>query len=281
MSILNVNGLSKAYPSFKLKDVSFSLEPGKITGFIGRNGAGKSTTLNSLLNFVHPDSGDIRFFGLPFSEHELEIKQRIGFVSSGINYYSKKKLKKITAVTRCFYNNWDDAAYRKYLSLFALDENKTPSELSAGMKVKYALALAMSHNAELLILDEPTSGLDPVSRDELLDNFMTLCDEGKTILFSTHITSDLDNCADSIIYIKEGRIIAEKPIKDFVGGYREIEFTEGQLSPELEALTIGKRRIRDGFTALINASDTAKFNVQYKDADLESCMVHLDKEADL
>ncbi len=281
MSILNVNGLSKAYPSFKLKDVSFSLEPGKITGFIGRNGAGKSTTLNSLLNFVHPDSGDIRFFGLPFSEHELEIKQRIGFVSSGINYYSKKKLKKITAVTRSFYNNWDDAAYRKYLSLFALDENKTPSELSAGMKVKYALALAMSHNAELLILDEPTSGLDPVSRDELLDNFMTLCDEGKTILFSTHITSDLDNCADSIIYIKEGRIIAEKPIKDFVGGYREIEFTEGQLSPELEALTIGKRRIRDGFTALINASDTAKFNVQYKDADLESCMVHLDKEADL
>ena len=162
--VLEIRGLCKDYPAFHLKDVSFSLERGRIMGFIGRNGAGKTTTLKSALNIVHPAAGELKYFGLDFAENELEIKRRIAFVSGGANYYPNKKLAAITAVTRSFYEHWDEAAYRRYLKLFNLDESKTPKALSAGMQVKYALALALSHGAELLILDEPTSGLDPVSR---------------------------------------------------------------------------------------------------------------------
>ena len=162
--VLSVQGLCKYYEKFRLENIAFDLRPGAITGFIGRNGAGKTTTLKSLLNFVHPDAGEIRFFGKTFGGNETEIKSRIGFVSGGVHYYTMKKLKAITAVTARFYPAWDEGAYRNYLERFSLDENKTPRELSEGMKVKYALTLALSHGAELLLLDEPTSGLDPVSR---------------------------------------------------------------------------------------------------------------------
>ena len=164
-TVLEVKNLEKIYPAFRLDRIGFSLEEGKITGFIGRNGAGKTTTLHSLLGLLRPDGGEIRFWGEDYSRTERAVKQRIGFVSAGMDFYSRKKLKTITAVTKSFYENWDEAAYRRCLELFALDEEKTPEKLSNGMKIKYLLALALSHRAELLILDEPTSGLDPVSRE--------------------------------------------------------------------------------------------------------------------
>lgn len=278
MNVLEVKDLSKKYPAFELKDVSFSLEKGKITGFIGRNGAGKSTTLKSLFHYVHPDKGEISFFGMNIDDSELAIKQNVGFVSSGVNYYPKKKIKQITAITKMFFDKWDDEAYRKYLNMFALDENKTPEQLSAGMKVKYALALSLSHNADLLILDEPTSGLDPVSRDDLLDVFMNLCDEGKTILFSTHITSDLDKCADNIIYIKNGKILAEETLTTFVNSYKVIEYEKGDLSADQEKLLIGSKRAKNGYTALIKAANETAFQSKSENADLESIMIHIEKE---
>ena len=173
MNALEVSGLKKSYGDFSL-DVSFSLEQGKITGFIGRNGAGKTTTIKSLLGFVHHDAGEIRFFSMPFAENEMKIKSRLGVVLGGVNYYAQKRLSAVAAVTSRFYPEWDDSLYRKYMRLFSLDESKRISELSAGMKVKFSLALALSHSADLLILDETTSGLDPVSRDELLDIFISL-----------------------------------------------------------------------------------------------------------
>lgn len=277
MSVLEVKNLCKKYPAFELKNVSFSLAKGKITGFIGKNGAGKSTTLKSLFNFVHPDNGEIIFFDNNFRDNEFGIKQRVGFVSGGINYYSKKKIKTITAITKSFYDKWDNAAYSKYMAMFKLDENKTPEQLSAGMKVKYALTLALSHNAELLILDEPTSGLDPISRDDLLDVFMELCDNGITILFSTHITSDLDKCADNIIYIKNGMIFAESDIKSFVDGYKVLELTKNQLTENLQSKLIGCKRSKNGFSALIRTKDISSLGIGYINADLESIMVHLEK----
>lgn len=278
MSVLEVKSLCKKYPAFELKNVSFSLEKGKITGFIGRNGAGKSTTLKSLFNFVHPDSGEILFFDNNFRDNEFEIKQRVGFVSGGVDYYSRKKIKTITSITKSFYDKWDDDAYSKYMAMFKLDENKTPAQLSAGMKVKYALTLALSHNAELLILDEPTSGLDPVSRDDLLDVFMELCETGITILFSTHITSDLDKCADDIVYIKNGMILAESDIKSFVDSYKVLELTKDQLAKSLQSKLIGCKKSKNGFSALIRTNDVSSINIDYINADLESIMVHLEKE---
>lgn len=207
MSICEVKNLCKDYPGFSLSDVSFALEPGTITGFIGRNGAGKTTTIKSMLGRVHPSKGEILFFGMPFAGNENEIKHWVGYSTGAVNYYPKKKLREIIAVTRQFYGSWDDEAYRKYLNLFGLDEERSPSEMSEGMKVKCNLLLALSHRSELLILDEPTSGLDPFSRDELIDLFMLLKEHGVAVFFSTHITSDLEKCADHIVYIRSGRIV--------------------------------------------------------------------------
>lgn len=216
MSIVKVKNICKTYPAFRLKDVSFTLDEGTITGFIGRNGAGKTTTIKSMLNLIHTDSGEITYFDLPLLEHEKEIKQRIGYSTGTVTWYPRKTIREIVDVTRSFYSTWDGEAYRKYLSMFGLDETKKPMELSEGMKVKFNLLLALSHKAEVLILDEPTSGLDPFSRDELLELFETLKDHGVTILFSTHITSDLEKCADSIIYIRNGEIEAACARTDFV-----------------------------------------------------------------
>ena len=208
MSIVQVTGLEKHYPSFSLKNVSFSIEAGRIAGFIGRNGAGKTTTIKSMLNLAHPDGGTVAFFGKPLNENEAEIKQRIGYSTGTVNWYPRKKIGDVVSVVRRFYKTWDETAYRKYLSLFALDEDKTPMALSEGMKVKFNLLLALSHRAEVLILDEPTSGLDPFSRNELLNIFQTLKREGVAVFFSTHVISDLDRCADDIVYISGGKIVA-------------------------------------------------------------------------
>ena len=275
-TVLELRGLCKEYPAFRLKDVGFSVARGHIMGFIGRNGAGKTTTLKSMLNIVHPSAGEVSFFGLGFTEHEQEIKRRIAFVSGGANYYPNKKLSAITAVTRGFYENWDEAAYRRYLSLFALDESKTPKALSAGMQVKYALALALSHRAELLILDEPTSGLDPVSRDELCDVFLTLADEGVSILFSTHITEDLDKCADDVTYIRNGEIVFSLPLGELREKYRTVALSAEQAETYQDRL-IGCKRAKEGFTALVERGELEELGGHT--SDLEEIMVHLDREA--
>ena len=219
MSIVEVKNLRKEYPSFLLDNVSFKLETGKITGFAGRNGSGKTTTIKSVLGLIHTDGGEITCFGMPLSGHEAEIKRRIGYSTGTVSWYPRKKLKIIADVTKSFYPNWDENAYRKYLELFKLDENKTPLELSEGMKVKFNLLLALSHKAEILILDEPTSGLDPFSRDELLDIFIALRNTGVAVFFSTHIISDLEKCADDIVYISGGKIKAGMSVKDFNNSY--------------------------------------------------------------
>lgn len=278
MNVLEVEGLCKRYPAFALENVSFSVGAGRICGFIGRNGAGKSTTLGSLTGLVHPDAGAARFFGLDARENETAVKRRIGYVASGVNYYPNKKLRTITRVTRMFYDGWDDAAYARYMRLFNLDENKTPAQLSAGMKVKYALALALSHRAELLILDEPTSGLDPVSRDELLDVFMQLSREGKAILFSTHITSDLDKCADDIVYIRQGKILAEDTIGDFEQAWRLVQVAdEAALSARQRTALVGAKPAKHGLTALARVQDAALFEAAAP-ATLEEIIIHLEKE---
>ena len=220
-TILEVKGLCKEYPGFRLEDVSFLVPRGCILGFIGRNGAGKTTTLKSILGLVHSDAGEVRYFGLDLREHELEIKRRVGYAGGAVDYYRRKKIRDFIAVTRSFYPDWDEAAYRKYLAAFDLDEGKSPSQLSEGMRVKLALCVALSHRAELLILDEPTSGLDPVSRDEVLDIFKALRDKGLSIHFSTHITSDLDKCADAITYIRSGKVLASRPMDAYLAACRE------------------------------------------------------------
>ena len=221
MMIVEVQGLVKKYPSFELRDVSFGLESGRIAGFIGRNGAGKTTTIKAMLNMIHPDGGTVHYLGKPFVGNEAEIKKRIGYSAGTVSWYPRKKIRDIVDIVKRFYDTWDEEAYQYYLDLFAIDERKTPLELSEGMKVKVNLMLALAHKAEVLILDEPTSGLDPFSRNELLEIFTELRNNGVAVFFSTHIISDIEKCADDIVYIAKGKIVAALSKTGFIRQYSE------------------------------------------------------------
>jgi ABC-2 type transport system ATP-binding protein len=278
--------LCKTYEKFELKNVSFDLQEGHIMGYIGRNGAGKTTTFKSMVNLVHPDSGVVQFFGRDFKDSEFEVKQAIGFVTGGVDYYPKKKLKTITSVTRRFYPSWDEAAYGRYLKLFSLDQEKTIDALSAGMKVKYSIALALSHRAKLLILDEPTSGLDPVSRDDLLSVFIDLVErDGVSILFSTHITTDLEKCADDITYLKEGHVLDSATLPEFLDKWRLVKGPAGSVPTGLIERLVGYKAQRGTFSALAGKADADGFaglagaGVSATQADLESIMVHIERDA--
>lgn len=245
MTALTVENLTKTYPSFTLDNVSFTLSRGRIMGLIGKNGAGKSTTLKSILNLVSPDGGRIELLGMPFPEREEECKQKTGVVLGGIDFFQHKRLETITAVTRRFYRDWDQSACDRYMKEFDLDPHKRVRELSAGMRVKYLIALALSHGAELFLFDEPTSGLDPVSRDELLELFRALAAGGeRSILFSTHITSDLDRCADDITYIKDGRVLASGEKGAFLDAFQHLR-TDDEPGPlRLEDIMVRTERGR-------------------------------------
>lgn len=280
MEILKVENLCKKYEKFTLNNVSFQLDAGYIMGFIGRNGAGKTTTLKSMLNLVHADGGQVTVLGQDFFANELSCKQKIGFMFGGINYYPKERIKKIASVVKRFYADWDDALFRDYLERFELEPDKKADQLSDGMRVKFALALALSHGARLLILDEPTSGLDPVSRDDLLGLFQELIEDGdKSILFSTHITSDLEKCADFITYIKDGEIIASKDKDAFLDDYKIVSGTREQLVPDLEHLLIGCKTNAFGFSAMLRKTDLpAVAQLAVAPADLDAIMIHLERK---
>ena len=276
---LTLEKVNKKYPSFSLKDVSFSIKPGEIMGFIGRNGAGKTTTLKCIMNLVHYESGKIFAFDTDMSENELENKQRIGFALSELNYYPNKTIKQLMNVTKRFYKNFDEQKFESVCKMFNLDQNKKLEELSSGMKVKYSVAIALSHKAELLILDEPTSGLDPVSRDEVLDIFREIVKSGeRAILFSTHITSDLDKCASNITYIHEGTIVYTGTKKDFVNSYLFVK--DKTKNKELLKQYIASKELDDRIEGLIKASNKEVFiqnGIEVKEPDLEEIMVYLER----
>lgn len=280
MALLEVEGLTKRYPGFTLDSVSFRLEKGYIMGFIGRNGAGKTTTLKSMLGLVHADAGSVRIDGTEYREDEHLAKQKLGVAFGGVDYYPRARLSDIARVTRRFYEAWDETQYRALLQRFQLDEKKRVRELSQGMKVKFSLALALSHNAKLLLLDEPTSGLDPVSREELIELLQHIVEDGEhSILFSTHITSDLEKCADYITYIRGGRIAASTDLDSFKSEYRLVRGTRAQLTEPLVQKFIGARKNAFGFTALAKAEDAAAMEgLEIAPADLESIMIYFDGE---
>lgn len=278
MLAFEIRNLNKSYNNFQLKDVSFQLEKGYIMGFIGVNGAGKTTTIKSMLNMIRIDSGEIEVLGKNFKEHEIELKQKVGYTLGGIDYYTRSKVKTLTNVIKKFYTDWDEETYKYYLAKFGINENKKVCELSAGMKVKYNLSLALSHGAKLLILDETTSGLDPAAREDLLDIFQELVEEGEiSILFSTHITSDLEKCADYITFIDEGQIIKSGEKEDFINSYRLLHGDKNQLD-KLKDKLISYKVTSFGFTGLIHSEDMDSINnVKSTLPNLEEIMIYYSK----
>lgn len=279
MSILNIKDLNKTYEKFSLDNVSFSLDKGYIMGFVGANGAGKTTTLKAILNMIQIDSGDITVFDQNFSENELTLKSEIGFMFGGVDFYPNVQIKKLTDVTKRFYENWDESTYAYYLERFKLDEDKKIKEMSSGMRVKYSLTIALSHNAKLFILDEPTSGLDPVARDDILELFQELIEDGeKSILFSTHITSDLEKCADFITYINNGKIIESTSQDNLIESYKIVKGTKENLE-YIKPSLISYKTNSFGFTGLIKTVDiTPSMDLEISAPNLEEIMIYYAKK---
>lgn len=210
--ILQVKGLTKQYLNFKLDHVSFSIPEGTIMGMIGENGAGKSTTIDAILGLIMKDGGEVTFWGQELSAENKQLKEDIGVVFDGINFFETLTALKIGKIAKATYQQWDDAAYRTYLKQFQLPLNKEIKDFSKGMRMKLGIIVALSHHPKLLILDEATSGLDPVTRDDILDIFLDFVqDEHHAILLSSHITTDLERIADNITFIHQGKVLFSKP----------------------------------------------------------------------
>lgn len=259
-AILTLKDVSKHYPSFDLSNVSFELKRGEIMGFIGRNGAGKTTTLKAIIGLIDLDGGEILFDGKSLKENEKEVKEKMGILFGGIDFYLSAKVKTLTQVSSRFFPSWDNETYKKLIKYFQIDEEKKIKELSNGMKVKYNLAVALSHNASILLLDEPTSGLDPVSRDELLDSLREIAKKKNTaILFSTHVISDLEKCADTITYIHNGKIVSSKSVSDFKKDYLQAKGSLDSLTEEKKNAILYLREYSDRYEGIIEKKDSSIF----------------------
>lgn len=278
-NILEVNNLSKSYNDFSLKNISFNLERGYIMGFIGPNGAGKSTTIKLIMNLIKRNSGNIKVFGLDNIKNEKEIKQKIGFVYDENYFYEDLNLIEIKNIVAPFYKNWDEGTFKKYFSNFDLPNKKKLKELSKGMKMKYSLALALSHGAELIIMDEPTSGLDPVFRSEMLEILCSVIqDENKSIFFSTHITSDLEKVADYITFINSGEIVFSEQKDDVLQKYSIVKGKKKLLDDDTRKEFISINENDFGFEALTNNTSGIKRlfgdDVLIERASLDDIMVY-------
>lgn len=218
--ILELNHLCKQYQDFRLDDISFKMSRGYVMGFIGPNGSGKTTTLKLIMNLKRRDHGEIKIFGLDNITAEKEIKNRIGFVYDESCFYGVLTIEDMKKLIAPHYTHWDENEFVRLLKEFDLPPKKKIDDLSKGMKTKFALAIALSHHAELIIMDEPTSGLDPIFRSELLDIlYNVIQDENKAILFSTHITSDLEKIADQITFINQGKLVFSQDKDDILERY--------------------------------------------------------------
>ena len=216
-NIIEVKNLNKTYPSFKLDNINLTILRGSIVGLVGQNGAGKTTLIKLLLEIIHKDSGEIRIFN---NDKISEVKEDIGVVLDESFFSEILKINDIKTIMKNIYYNWDNDLFEQYLKRFKLTNNQPLKELSKGMRKKLEIITALSHHPRLLILDEPTSGLDPIVRNEILDIFREFIENGgNSILFSSHITSDLENIADYIIFINEGKIVFDKTTDEIISNY--------------------------------------------------------------
>lgn len=231
-STLILKNVNKKYEksNFAIKDISFSIPEGSIVGFIGENGAGKSTTMNCILNVIRRDSGTIEIFGREMTDEDIDIRENIGVVYDSNNFPEYLTAKQLADILGRIYSKWDDFCFEQFLRRFGLPESQKIKSYSRGMSMKLAIAVALSHDSKLLILDEATSGLDPIMRDEILDVLLEFVkQENHSILLSSHITSDLEKIADYIVFIHNGKIILNKTKDELIYEYGVIRCSENDF----------------------------------------------------
>lgn len=257
---LQVDNLCKSYKNtdFKLKDVSIAIPKGTIMGFVGKNGAGKSTTINTILNIIHKNSGGIKFFGQEMTDNNKIIRNDVGVVFDSSNFYGELTPLKLGKVFSDVYSNWDDSFFKELLKRFDIPDNKKIKTFSRGMSMKLSISAALSHKAKLLILDEATAGLDPVVREEILDVFIEFVeDENNSVLISSHISSDLEKISDYITFINDGRIILTEAKHTLIYEYGVVRCRQNDFDSfdKSEYISYRKR----GLQLEVLVSDKAKF----------------------
>ena len=280
-NILEIKGLNKAYDGFALKDVTFSLPKGYIMGFVGENGSGKTTTIRSILNMANIDSGKISVFGLDSIIDTIAIKEKLGVVFDSLYLADHLNAKQIEKQLKPFYKNWDSKEFADRLKSFGLPDNKRVGEFSKGMKMKLMITIALSHQADFMILDEPTSGLDPVARDELLDILAEYIeDENRSVLFSTHITSDVERIADYVTILHDGQVWFTGTKDELSEKYVILRGAEKDISSALREKCLGFHAYRNGFDALLSTEylDEVSDELETEKANIDEILVYVAKE---
>lgn len=278
-NVIEILNLKKQYKNFLLDQISFSVPGGFVCGFIGENGAGKTTTLKLILGMVLKDGGSIKLFGKPADD--VSLKEEIGVLFEQPYYQEDWTPIDVENVMRPFYKKWNSTVFHQYLERFSLDPKQKYKTMSRGMKMKLGLAATLAHDAKLLLFDEPTSGLDPVGRDEMLEILRDyMVEEGRTIFFSTHITSDLEKIADYITYIKNGKILYSGLKDELIEKYCLVRGGTDDLPQSKRGQIIGLREYPSGFDGMIAITDIGGFpgSVITETVSLDDIMVRMSKE---
>src|SRR5699024_8363028 len=273
MNVVEFENVSKKRKNFAINNMNLTIPKGYITGFIGPNGSGKTTTIQLLMDIIQKDTGHISIFGKPHHHHQL--KQEIGFVYDDLFMYDEFNIKKMKAFIAPLYRHWNEELFEAYLHTFDLPYKKKIKHFSKGMKIKCSLLFALAHEPAFIILDEPTAGLDPIFRKELLDILQTLMlKENQSLLLSTHITSDLDRIADHIIFIHQGEILLKESMENVAQQYHLIKGKKELLDADIRDLFIGIQENNAGFTALFSGNPQlfADFEVIIERVTLEDLM---------
>lgn len=251
MNAIELNRVTFEQGGLQLNDISFQVPEGYVTGFIGTNGAGKTTIIRLIMDLYSPMSGAITLWQQRMQEDPVGIKDRIGFVYSESYFNENWTVKKLEKIIAPFYSQWDYDKFQQLLQQFNIEANKKIKTLSTGMKMKLSLSVALSHHADLFIFDEPTSGLDPVVRSEVLEMIQQeLINANKTVFMSTHIISDLEMIADFIVHLSDGQIKLNGATDDILQQYQIIHGSILDLDDELASLLLYKEERATGFTAL-------------------------------
>jgi len=285
--ILEIKKLRKDYPEFVLNDIDWNVPKGYVMGLIGPNGAGKTTTIKLIMNLLNSDGGHVKVFGLDNIQNEKQIKNKIGYVGEEQYFYDHKNAKWTGEFVSHFYDRWDAEKYQSLLERFEIPQKKRIRKFSKGMKVKLSLAIALSHNPELIMLDEPTSGLDPIIRREVIDFLKFFTEESdKTVILSSHITDDISRIADYITYMINGKIVMTESKDALLSDWKKIHFTPASLDKSVvdklesvESQMFGSSGLTKNYSAIQDALATglASGDIKVESVGLDDILIALVK----
>lgn len=263
-NILEIRNLNKEYKNFSLKDINLMIPAGYIMGYVGQNGAGKTSTINMINHICKFKQGTIKVDGITYEENPIKYKESIAYVGDESFFSKNAKVKLIRKTLKDFYPTFDEEKFNSLILKYGLPENKKVDNFSRGMKVKLMFATVFSRDSKLMILDEATNGLDPVVREELLSDLQAYIENGnRSILFSTHVLSDLEEIADYIAFIDNGEIVLNKSKDEMIEDYLVVKGDFDKLTYENKKYLIGIEQKAYHFEAIINSEDAEKLSSSF------------------